>query len=70
MAQFTNQASISYNGLTANSNIVTGEIKRVLSVSKTSVSGSYRRGDTQAQRRTPALRSPTISARTPPAPHR
>lgn len=46
MAQFTNQASISYNGLTANSNIVTGEITRVLSVSKTSVSGSYRRGDT------------------------
>ena len=44
MAQFTNQASISYNGLTANSNIVTGEITRVLSVSKTSVSGSYRRG--------------------------
>ena len=24
MAQFTNQASISYNGVTANSNIVTG----------------------------------------------
>lgn len=46
MAQFTNQASISYNGLIANSNIVTGEITRVLSVSKTSVSGSYRRGDT------------------------
>ena len=46
MAQFTNQASISYNGVTANSNIVTGEITRVLSVSKTSVSGSYRRGDT------------------------
>ena len=45
MAQFTNQASISYNGLTANSNIVTGEITRVLSVSKTSVSGSYRRGE-------------------------
>ena len=74
MAQFTNQASISYNGLTANSNIVTGEITRVLSVSKTSVSGSYRRGDTLTYAvsisNTPALRSPTISARTPPAPHR
>ncbi len=46
MAQFTNQASISYNGVTANSNIVTGEITQVLTASKTSVSGSYRRGDT------------------------
>lgn len=45
MAQFTNQASISYNGLTANSNIVTGEITQVLTASKTSVSGSYRRGE-------------------------
>lgn len=43
MAQFTNQASISYNGVTANSNIVTGEITQVLTASKTSVSGSYRR---------------------------
>lgn len=45
MAQFTNQASISYNGVTANSNIVTGEITQVLTASKTSVSGSYRRGE-------------------------
>lgn len=45
MAQFTNQASISYNGLTANSNIVTGEIRQVLSASKTSASASYRAGD-------------------------
>lgn len=45
MAQFTNQASISYNGLTANSNIVTGEIRQVLSASKTSASVSYRAGD-------------------------
>ncbi len=45
MAQFTNRASISYNGVTANSNIVTGEITQVLAVSKTSVSGSYRRGE-------------------------
>lgn len=45
MAQFTNQASISYNGVTANSNIVTGEITQVLTASKTSVSDSYRRGE-------------------------
>lgn len=45
MAQFTNQASISYNGVTAASNIVTGEITQVLSANKTAVSGSYRRGD-------------------------
>ena len=45
MAQFTNQASISYNGVTANSNIVTGEITQVLTASKTSVSASYRRGE-------------------------
>lgn len=45
MAQFTNQASISYNGLTANSNIVTGEIQQVLTASKTSVSQSYRSGE-------------------------
>ena len=45
MAQFTNQASISYNGVTADSNIVTGEITQVLAVSKTSVSENYRRGE-------------------------
>lgn len=45
MAQFTNQASITYNGLTANSNIVTGEIRQVLTASKTSVSQSYRTGE-------------------------
>ena len=64
MAQFTNQASISYNGLTANSNIVTGEITRVLSVSKTSVSGSYRRGDTLAQTE-PQVKQLTKPAATP-----
>ena len=34
MAQFTNQASVSYNGITVNSNIVTGEVTQVLSVWK------------------------------------
>lgn len=45
MAQFTNRAQISYNGVTSDSNIVTGEIRQVLSVSKAAVSGTYRRGD-------------------------
>ncbi len=45
MAQFTNQASISYNGITVNSNIVTGEITQVLSATKTSTVQSYRDGD-------------------------
>lgn len=45
MAQFTNRAQISYSGVTADSNIVTGEIRQVLAVSKASVSGTYRRGD-------------------------
>lgn len=46
MAQFTNRAQISYNGITADSNIVTGEIRQVLAVSKAAVSGTYRRSDT------------------------
>ncbi len=45
MAQFTNQASISYNGITVNSNIVTGEITQVLSATKTATVQSYRDGD-------------------------
>ncbi len=45
MAQFTNQASISYNGITVNSNIVTGEITQVLSATKTATVDSYRDGD-------------------------
>ncbi len=45
MAQFTNQASISYNGITVNSNIVTGEITEVLSAWKRASASSYREGD-------------------------
>ena len=41
MAVFTNQATLSYNGNTVNSNIVTGNIVEVLSVTKTAVSDSY-----------------------------
>lgn len=45
MAQFTNQATLSYNGLTANSNIVTGTITQVLELRKTATPQTYRPGD-------------------------
>lgn len=45
MAQFTNQATLSYNGTTANSNIVTGEVTQVISMDKNAVSATYRPGD-------------------------
>ena len=41
MAIFTNQATLSYNGNSINSNIVTGNIIEVLSATKTAVSDSY-----------------------------
>lgn len=44
MAAFTNQATLSYNGLTAVSNTVTGEILGAVSVAKTAVSQSYSAG--------------------------
>lgn len=44
MAAFTNQATLSYNGVTAVSNTVTGEILGAVSVSKTTVSESYTAG--------------------------
>lgn len=34
MATFTNQATLTYNGGTVNSNIVTGELVQVLTASK------------------------------------
>ncbi len=46
MATFTNQAAVSYNGITVNSNIVTGEITQALSITKNAVNDSYRTGDT------------------------
>lgn len=45
MAQFTNQASLSYNGTTASSNIVTGEVTQVISMDKNAVSSTYQSGD-------------------------
>lgn len=46
MATFTNQAFLTYNGETVNSNVVTGEVVGVLSAEKTAVSGTYTQGDT------------------------
>ena len=43
---FTNQASLSYNNLITNSNVVTGILQEVLSISKSAISGDYRQGDT------------------------
>lgn len=45
MAQFTNQAQLSYNNSIVNSNVVTGEILEALSVTKTAVTGDYTRND-------------------------
>ena len=45
MATFTNQAQITYNGTTLNSNVVTGELTAVLSAEKAAVTGEYSRGD-------------------------
>lgn len=45
MATFTNQATLTYNDITTNSNIVTGEIIEVLSAAKTAVTDSYSVGD-------------------------
>ena len=41
MAVFTNQATLSYNGVVRSSNITTGEILEALSVTKTALGNSY-----------------------------
>ncbi len=41
MPSFTNQATLSYNNITTNSNIVTGRLLEVLSATKTAVVDSY-----------------------------
>lgn len=45
MAIFQNQATLSYNGNTVNSNITTGEITEVLSATKTAVMNDYTQND-------------------------
>lgn len=44
MATFTNYATLSYNGVTTDSNIVTGELLETLSAAKTAVPDSYSAG--------------------------
>lgn len=46
MAQFTNQAQLSYNNETVTSNVVVGQLREVLSATKTAVNSSYRTGET------------------------
>lgn len=46
MATFFNQATLTYNDTTINSNIVTGEILEVVTATKTALSDTYRPGET------------------------
>ena len=46
MAQFTNQAQLSYNNATINSNVAVGEVLEVLSAAKTAVTETYTQGET------------------------
>lgn len=45
MAVFTNQASVSYNGVTVNSNLATGEIRDALSIDKVALTDGYSVGE-------------------------
>ena len=45
MALFSNQATLTYNGNTTNSNVVYGEILEALTVAKTAVESAYTQGD-------------------------
>ena len=45
MAIFSNQATLTYNGGTTNSNIAYGEILDVLAATKTAIEGSYVPGE-------------------------
>lgn len=44
MATFTNQATLSYNGSTTNSNVTTGELITTLTATKAAVTQTYSRG--------------------------
>lgn len=46
MAIFTNQAQLSYDSTTLNSNLAVGEIQAALTIEKTALTGAYRNGDT------------------------
>lgn len=45
MATFTNQATLSYNGIRVSSNVATGEMLEVLEISKTAAPDTYVPGD-------------------------
>lgn len=45
MASFNNQATLTYNGTSINSNITTGELLETLMACKTAVVNTYRKGD-------------------------
>jgi uncharacterized repeat protein (TIGR01451 family) len=45
MAQFTNQATLTYNGITTSSNVVTGEITQVINMWKDATVSTYQTGD-------------------------
>ena len=45
MAVFSNRATLSYNGITTDSNTVTGEIVQLVSADKEALSSTYRTGD-------------------------
>lgn len=46
MAIFTNYATLTYNGNSVNSNVVTGEIQEALTINKTALTETYAQGDT------------------------
>lgn len=46
MATFTNRATLSYNGVTTDSNVTVGEILEALSLSKNAVNATYGPGET------------------------
>ncbi|MBQ1279063.1 MAG: DUF11 domain-containing protein [Clostridia bacterium] len=46
MAIFTNYATLTYNGNSVNSNVVTGEIQEALTINKTALTETYTQGDT------------------------
>ena len=46
MAQFTNQAQLSYGNVVTTSNIATGEVLEALTITKTALTDTYGQGDT------------------------
>ena len=45
MPSFTNQATLSYNNITTNSNVVTGQLLEVLEIDKNALTATYAAGD-------------------------